>query len=460
MSSDTQFGLALSPWFGKRAGLFAIGRWLAQALDLTCDLRAGLAGARTRARVGNNSSPVRFLAVLFGGLAVAGVLASGAAPSDETILPFLTRRVQNDPLDFVAHNRLSGIYISLMRQTGDLAYLDRALQSARASLAAIPGPRNAAGLTALAVSEFESHHFREALSLAEQARSIDASLSLALATAGDAQLELGNYDQAAKVYEQLAASESGAPVQARLARLAELKGDNQKALELLTQAVAQSPDRDAAWYRTRLGELHFRSGDLNNAEAQYEAARQLRPNSFLVLEHLAELRAAQGHIDQAIELYQKVIERTPRGEFYQALGDLYLFAGKNAEAKKPHARALQAYLESVAQGNAHYYHHLAGFYADAQELPAEAVRWANKDLEVRQSIYAHDALAWALYKNGQFAEAAKEADRALALGTKDAHLLYHAAMVYSRAGDLQRGSALLKEALAVNPRYNSFHAHR
>src|SRR5206468_3995736 len=145
------------------------------------------------------------------------------------------------------------------------------------------------------------------------------------------------------------------------------------------------------------------------------------------------LRAAQGRYAEALALYQKL---PARPEVLQAIGDLYQFQNKPAEAKTWHDRADAAYLKSIEQGNAHYYHHLAGFYCDAQENPAEALRWARKDLEVRRSVYAYDSLAWALYKNGEFARAAEEMTRALTLGTKDAHLLFHGGMIYSRAGDL------------------------
>jgi tetratricopeptide (TPR) repeat protein len=91
---------------------------------------------------------------------------------------------------------------------------------------------------------------------------------------------------------------------------------------------------------------------------------------------------------------------------------------------------------------------------------AEALRWARKDLEVRHSIYAYDSLAWALYRNGDFTQAADAITNALALQTKDAHLLYHAAMIYSSVGDLDRAKKTLKDSLAINPHYNSFHAHR
>ena len=345
-----------------------------------------------------------------------------------------------------------------MRETGDLAWLDRAAQAARASLAGVPAAQNPAGLAALALVEFEFHHFREALALAQQAYAIDPRDTGALATAGDANLELGHYAEAERIYEKLRADDAGPALRARLARLAELKGDSAHAIELLRQNLEAASE--PVWHRVRLGEIYFRTGRLDLAGEQYEAAQKFAPASYLAREHLAELRAAQGKFEEAIALYQKVIARVPRAEFFQALGDVYAFMRKPADAKPWHERARTAYLKSVEQGNAHYYHHLAGFYSDVEENPAEALRWARKDLELRQSVNAHETLAWALYRNGEFTAAAGEMTRALALGTKDAHWLFHAALIYASAGEVARGRKLLEEARALNPHYSSFHAHR
>ena len=75
-------------------------------------------------------------------------------------------------------------------------------------------------------------------------------------------------------------------------------------------------------------------------------------------------------------------------------------------------------------------------------------------------IFAHDSLAWALYRNGQFDEAAAEMKKALVLGTKDSHLLFHAGMIATATGDLAKGKEFLEKAAAVNPHYNAFHVHR
>lgn len=369
----------------------------------------------------------------------------------DSLRKFLEERVRSDPLDFIAHNRLASAYLKLMRDSGDLVWLNRAAAEAKASLASVPAPRNPGGLAALALTQFEGHHFSEALESAEHAYAIDPRNTSALATIGDAQLELGNYAEAGTVYARLAADGESPPVLAREARLAELQGDTSKALELLTRAG----DSDG-WYRIRRGELLFRRGELDQAEAEYLAA----PASFAQIDHLAELRGAQGRYDEAIALYRQLIDRVPRAETLHYLGDLYQFIGKTEEAAAWHERALAAYLHSIEEGNAHYYHHLASFYSDCVESPVDALRWARKDLEIRHSIYAWDTLAWALYKNGDFTGAADAMTKALALGTLDAHLLHHGGMIFSRAGDLTKGRALLQQTVAVNPAYPRFHVHR
>ncbi len=391
-------------------------------------------------------------------LGLAAVNSFAAAKSDTETLRFLEERVKSDPLDFVAQTRLATTCVTQMRETGDLAWLDRAEKAARAAVAAVPAAQSPSGLTALALVEFELHHFRESLALAQQVCAIDPHNNAALATTGDAQLELGNYREAETIYEQLKADAITPSVQARLARLTELKGDNQKAIQLLSQNIGAPGE--TAWQRVRLGEIYLRTGNLAVAGEHYAAALKLQPDSYLALEHLAELRGAQGQFDDAIALYQKVTARLPRPDFFQALGELNTFMGKPAEAKPWFDRAREGFLKSVQQGQVYFYHNLASFYSDMQVDPAEALRWARQDSEMRHSVYAHDTLAWALYKNGEFANAAAEMNQALALGTQDAHLLFHAGMIFSRAGELDRGRELLKQALQVNPRYNSFHVHR
>jgi tetratricopeptide (TPR) repeat protein len=399
---------------------------------------------------------------LFATAAATFAAAVCASQNYNPTLAFLEQRVADDPIDAGALNRLALAYVHEMRTTGDMHYLELADRTARASLAAGPEKRNPGGLAARALVEFEQHHFKEAVAFGERAISIDPGNRAALGTIGDAELELGNYAVAERIFSKLGEAGMSTALTQRASRLAELHGNPKRAIELLEQnlEVPAIADEEIVWTRVRLSELYFRAGKLGDAERQLAAARELRPEHYLVLEHLGELRGAQGRYDEAIALYGKAIERAPRPEFQQALGDLYVYMGQPDKARPWHELALRGYLQSVERGNAHYYHHLAGFYCDVQENHAEALRWARKDIELRQSIYAHDTLAWALYKNGDFAAAAQASDNALSLGTRDAHLMYHAGIIYSRAGKLAEGTELLKRTLEVNPFYNAFHEHR
>jgi tetratricopeptide (TPR) repeat protein len=386
---------------------------------------------------------------------------AGESVSDAT-LQFMERRAADDPDDSGAQNRLALAYLDRARNIGDLRFIDRAAHAARASLAALPAERNVGAVITLATAEFESHHFKEALGLAQQAQAIDRTNRPALAMIGDAQLELGDYRGAEQAFKRLLAAEDSVATQARMARLAEFKGNTKQAIAILQKNLSapRLTAKNQLWHRMRLAEIYFRHGNFTETEAQLTAAAVLAPDNFLVQEHIAELHGAQGRYDEAVQAYLKLVAKIPRGEFFHALGDLYVHMGRTAEAQPYYDRALSLYLQSVELGNAHYFHHLASFYSDARPDPVAAVRWARRDLEIRQSVYAYDSLGWALYKNGDYAAAAEAASKAVAQGVEDPHVIYHAGLVLSRAGKLADGGALLKKALAVNPHYNSFHVHR
>jgi tetratricopeptide (TPR) repeat protein len=208
------------------------------------------------------------------------------------------------------------------------------------------------------------------------------------------------------------------------------------------------------------GQLAFGSGDWDTAEKTYQSALTARPGDWSALDYLAELRAAQKRYDESIALYMPLVQRVPRAELLQNLGDVYAAMGKPEDARQWRGRALEKYLAAAASGSTHYDHHIAGFYSDAEPNPIQAVRWAKKDLAARHSIYAHDAMAWALYQAGQYKPAAEEMGRALALGTRDSHLLYHASLIYYRAGDTAKAKDSLRSAAEANPKFTEFHVHR
>jgi tetratricopeptide (TPR) repeat protein len=273
----------------------------------------------------------------------------------------------------------------------------------------------------------------------------------------------GEYEEAKKGY-RLALEKN--PTWDNFVRLAywESKfGDMDHADKLYAQAeneISAKEMRPYAWVELERGFLELNRGRYQKATAHYDQADKAYSGYWLAEEHRAELLGAERKFDQAVALYRKVIARAPRPEFQQALGDLFMFMGKPDQAKPWHNAALAGYLDSAARGEVHYYHHLAGFYADARQDGAEAVKWARKDIELRQNFLTQDALAWALYRDGQFAAALETMEKALASGVKDPHLFFHAAMIRLAAGRSGEGKRLLRTLSQMNPGYENFHVHR
>lgn len=400
--------------------------------------------------------------------AATQAIATPSAPDhDDQVIHFLEDRVHRDGDDITALNRLSGAYLRRFRRSGDDHDLTLAADSAAQSLRAVPAAENSAGLAARARATFALHGFAAACDMGLQLVELEPAKRYPLEILGDALLELGDYDQAAAAYKKMEDfGDRDVNTQTRLARLDLIRGDTAAARSKLKSAVelarAMGPNAAdvLAWCLVQTGHLAFSTGDWDAAEKNYQAALTAHPNDWAAVDHVAELRAAQKRYDESIALYTPLIQRVPRAELLQNLGDVYAAMGKPADAKQWRDRALEKYLAAAASGSTHYDHHIAGFYSDSEPNPAEAVRWAKKDLAARHSIYAHDAMAWALYQAGEFKPASAEMDQALATNARDSHLLYHASLIYYRAGDTAKAKASLRRAAEANPKFNEFHVHR
>ncbi len=382
-------------------------------------------------------------------------------------IAFLEKRLASDPDDSPAANQLAERLLRRAAWTGSLDDLRRADSVVAQSLRSVPAEQNHAALALAARVAMTMHRFSEAKKHAEKLLELQPKKAQPHQLLGDACLELGDIERAESAFaEVLKITGDSIATEARLARVALLRGKLEEAREHYEGAVnlardpAEAGIDTLAWCLLRSGELAFRTGNFAEAEKQYGEALKLAPEHWSSLEHLAELRAAQGKDAEAVDLFTRAIKSADRAELWQALGDCHAFFKRSTEAKAAHERALAGYMASIERGEILYIHHLAGFFSDSQENSVEAVKWARKDLEMRQTGAAHDALAWALYKQGDLS-GAKEASRAaLKTGTADSHLLYHAAMIHISAGEIEEGQRLLRKCAEVNPQFNSFHVHR
>jgi tetratricopeptide (TPR) repeat protein len=245
----------------------------------------------------------------------------------------------------------------------------------------------------------------------------------------------------------------------RVSYARELHGDLDGAIEAMQRAVrAGGPTTEnTEWARVQLGHLHAARGDLTNAENVYRMSLDRLPGYPPALAGLARIQAARGKYETAIESYRQAIARLPLAEFVIALGETYEAAGRMDDAMNQYelVRAMQR----LNQANGiNVDPELALFEADHGNDPQSTLALARRAYRQRPGIKGAEALAWALFRAGKYAEARETIDQALRLGTQDALLFYRASAIAQAQGDLVAARHWLGQALALNPHFSLLYA--
>jgi tetratricopeptide (TPR) repeat protein len=390
--------------------------------------------------------------------------ASDEAADSREVIAFLEARVRRDPGDADIYSKLAGLYLQQLRETGALGDLGLALQAAHKSLAIVPAVRNTDGLTSLALAEFASHDFRAARDHARQLAQLDGT-GTPYAILGDALAELGDYGQAERAYKQMQQRSGGAQenVATRMARLAQLKGDNAGAERGFADALALElrrgePSRERiAWFHWQIGDTAFFAGDDQAAQNNYEDALTVYPGYFRALASRGRLWAARGDLQHAIHDYEAAVRILPDPTFVAELGDIYKLSAQQKDAETQYELVeLIGHLSKV--NGVLYNRQVVMFYADHDMKTREAYIDAKGEYGIRRDILGADALAWTALKAGKIREAQAAMKAALRLGTRDPRLYYHAGMIARAAGQHDVARAYLRRALALNPVFDPLQA--
>ena len=405
-------------------------------------------------------------------LLLLGVKARPCAAQSATdrSIQGLQMHVKMYPEDYKGYDALGAAYIQKGRETADASYDELARKALSRSLDLLSNdPGAASAKTHMAAVSMAEHQFEEAIRWAQDALALGSGDSAPWAILGDALTDLGRYDEAAAACAHLSPGEGGRESSrqtayehdTRVAYLDFLKGDSQSAKKLMVAAISSAsalhlPRENIAWSQYQLGEICFRSGDLQGSETAYQAGLEVQPDSHRNLAGLAEVRAEQGRFAEAAALLNRALAVVPFPAYAAALYDLELKLGQPAEAAKQYE--LIQFISGLNPINERlFYREVALFYADHSLKLQESLDLARKELEVRQDIYTWDILAWVLYKNNRTEEAAQAMQQALRLGTEDALLYFHCGMIEARRGHPELARKLLERALRLNPHFHLFY---
>ena len=344
-------------------------------------------------------------------------------------IAFYEHRAAEDTASAGDRAQLAGLYMQRARTSGSFADYERAERVARQSLN-LRTAHNGQTFSLLASALLARHDFVGALRVALRADSLEPGNTNHTALIGEIELELGDYDAAARHFASLHFDRDQFTVAARVARWRELTGHADAARRLLRTAISRVDHRDdlpkeqVAWFHYRLGELELRTGNLDSAEASFRRGLAIFPDDYRILGGLARLESARQQWQRAIEYGNQAVAVQLDPATLGTISDAYLALGDTAQAAQ-YARAMTA--SALEQpGPIHRAWGLFildhGTSRDAERVLAKT----REELRSRHDVYGYDLLAWALHHLGRESEARVAMQRALAQHTEDPQLLRHA----------------------------------
>ncbi len=373
-----------------------------------------------------NAQVSRPVTVVTDPLAIVLTPPSGEGEIEKEIRS-LQEKIRTQPDHDALLERLGWAFVAKARLSSDPGFYKLAEEAAKAIT--INSPNDPAAALLLGHIYDAEHRFAEAEKIA---RSLTASREFVFdyALLGDALMEQGKLGEAVDAYQKMVDLKPCLQSYSRVAYMRWLKGDLPGAVEASRRAVGAGSPRESeasAWACTRLAFYRLQAGLIDEAAKSVDLALQLAPDYAPALLMRGKLLLAQEKNEDAVGSLQQAAKISPLPEYLWTLADALRASGQANEAD-----AVDAQL--VSSGAANDPRTLALFLSSRGREPALAVRLASAELSTRQDIFTYDALAWAQFADGQHSEALDNIRRALAEGTKDARLFYHAGTIAAAAG--------------------------
>jgi len=361
----------------------------------------------------------------------------------------LQARLEAIPGDHVSWATLGLAYVQKARITVNPEFYPRAEGALDRSFEIDPDDNflGYAGRSALASAR---HDFPAARDLAATGLEINPYSALLYGALSDAQIQLGEYDEAFDSVQQMLDLSPDTTSFARASYTWELRGDSGRATELMQRALDDAPtDADRTFALHHLAMLAFDSGDANRALELELQALERSPDDPTARFGRAVAEAALGQTETALDHLAELVLAAPEPGYLVYYGSLLESVGRTADAEAQYAvvdatRALFATNGQLPDADAVLFEIRIG---DVDQAVADA----EAALETRPFIAMHDAYAWALHSAGRHDEALTQIEAALAIGTNSALYRYHAGMIRLALGDEDGARAELTTALSINP---------
>ncbi len=173
---------------------------------------------------------------------------------------------------------------------------------------------------------------------------------------------------------------------------------------------AQQVDSSLPEVDVTLGELRLRTGQPAEAVSAFQRALSLRPNDYEALLGLARAQDASGDVANAERMYRRAIQLQPSYWFgYSKFAGFYFNRGQYARAAEMFRRVTE-----LAPDSARAFSNLGATYHQMDRLE-DALTAFRKSLGIEPTSMAYSNLGTTEFFLGQYAEASRDFEKAVAL---------------------------------------------
>lgn len=360
--------------------------------------------------------------------------------------------IEKSPESPAGYTTLAALFIKKARETGDFGLNAKAETAVKKALEIAPQDIQARKFQASL--ELTFHRFSEGLEMGKKLQQQFPSDPFVYGVLTDANVELGNYQEAVDAAQKMVDLKPNSNAYARVAHLRSLYGDHEGAVEMFKTAArtADPQDKEAqSWCLSQVGDELWKNGKYAEAEKIYDEALSNFPNYHFALAGKGRARAAQNDFESAIHFLTEALDRVPNVETAILLGDIYTRQG-DAERAKHQYELVEVIEQKIGVNNDQK--RIAVLWADQNIKLDEALAITEREWDIRKDIFTADAHAWTLYKMGALNEAQVAINAAMNPKAGDARILYHAGMIEKGLGHRQAAKRYLGMALRLNPAFD------
>lgn len=254
----------------------------------------------------------------------------------------LMTKIASKPDDVKLRLQVATIYITEQRITGEHHYYYPAIEKILDGVLSID-PNNFEAKVYKSSVKMSLHQFAEAKKLAEEAKAINPDNAYVYGILVDANVELGNYEEAIAMSDKMQVIKPSLESYSRASYLREIYGDYDGAIAAMKMAVqAGLPGSEPqSWSRNILGDLYFTTHKLKEAEMTYRENLLLRPSYAPSMVGLAKVEAERKNYTSALSLIDSANAIMPsvsydeqKADVYAAMGETKLASDKYEEVRK------------------------------------------------------------------------------------------------------------------------------